>query len=295
MLTSRDPAVRHITTLEIRREENLNRLKFKPMLFARDLWVHDPNANKKALIRKTKTAIMARDAETRLEHAHGLEHQGQLLRATDDKAAGIWASAVLQLPPEVLRFSMNAAQDTLPHNANLAMWRSKEGLSDACKLCGRRQTLPHVLNQCPTALQLRRYNVRHDAILTAIEQGIRPYLSEDDCLVADLPRFQPYTFPPHIAHTDLRPDLVLWNNREKTVCLVELTICYDTRFEEAHTYKANKYADLVEQIAATHFIPDLITLEVGSRGPLNSTGFDNLRAHISLPQKQWNALLISIT
>lgn len=87
----------------------------------------------------------------------------------------------------------------------------------------------------------------------------------------------------------------MWNNEERTVCLIELTVCYETRFEEAHILKANKYADLMEAIEATEFIPDLITLEVGSRGPYNPAGFNDLRAHISLPQKGWVALMRNIS
>ena len=295
ILTSTDPTVRHTATLGIRREEELSRPKFKPMTVARDTWQKDPSANRKALTRRTKATIMENDAQRRLQHARGLEHQGQLLRATEDKASDIWSSAVQQLPPQVLSFSLNAAQDTLPHNANLALWRKKDGLSDACKLCGEKQTLPHVLNQCPTALNLRRYNTRHDSVLKEIEQGVRLHLSEGECLLADLPDYQPYTFPPHITHTDLRPDLVLWNNEEKTVCVIELTICYETRFEEAHILKKNKYADLIEAIEATEFIPELITLEVGSRGPYNPAGFNDLRAHITIPQKAWKHMLTNIT
>ena len=40
----------------------------------------------------------------------------------------------------------------------------KDGGS-ACKLCGRRQTLLHVLNNCPKALNSCRYNEQHDAHL----------------------------------------------------------------------------------------------------------------------------------
>ena len=195
ILTSRDPIVHHTSTLEIRREADLNRPTHRPMIATRDIWKKDPSANKKSLTRRAKVAIMENDTERRLYHARGLEHEGQLLHATDDKAAEMWSSAVMQLPPQVLSFSMNAAQDTLPHNANLALWRKKDGLSDACKLCGKRQTLLHIHNQCPTALHLRRYNGRHDAVLEVIEQGIRPHLSEGDWLLEDLPDAQPYIFP----------------------------------------------------------------------------------------------------
>ena len=178
------------------------------------------------------------------------------------------------------------------HTVNLAVWRRKEGLSDACKLCGLRQTLAHVLNQCPIALQLRRYNTRHDAVLEVIEKGIRPLLCKDDSLLADLHSSQPpYTFPPQIAHTDLRPDLVLWNANKKKVCLIELTICFETRYEEAHSLKEGKYIDLVEEISSAGvYNPQLITLEVGSRGPFYPAGFERLQSYISGPDKHWETI-----
>ena len=61
---------------------------------------------------------------------------------------------------------------------------------------------------------------------------------------------------------------------------MELTISYESRYEEAQIHKANKYADLIEEIKERDFITDLITLEVGSRGPFNPTGSDYLMAHI---------------
>ena len=99
--------------------------------------------------------------------------------ATEDKADSTWSS-------EVLSFSLNVAQDTLPHNANPAVWRKKDGLSDVYKLCRMRQTLSHVLSQCPVPLHLRRYNTRHDAVLEVIRSSIMPLLSDADGLIADL-------------------------------------------------------------------------------------------------------------
>ena len=90
---------------------------------------------------------------------------------------------------------MNEAQETLPQNVNLALWK-RIALLDACKLCRKRQTLLHVLNQL--AIDMRRYNTRHNAVLEFIEKGIRPHLSEGDSLLSlvDLPNIHPYTFPP---------------------------------------------------------------------------------------------------
>ena len=95
--------------------------------------------------------------------------------------------------------------------------------------------------------------------------------------------YQPYTFPPYITHTDLRPDLVLWNNKQKTVCLIELTICYETRFKEAHTLKKNKYAEVIEVIQATEFIPDLILLTVPPKIMFSCFYTFSLLANVSLP------------
>ena len=121
-----------------------------------DVMQCDPGANKRMLVRRVKACIVEKETAKRLEHAKSRKHQGQLLSETEDEVAGIWSSVVLQLPPQVFRFSMNAAQDTLPHNTNLSLWKKCDSLNDACRLCGRRQTLAHVLNQCPTSLHPNR-------------------------------------------------------------------------------------------------------------------------------------------
>ena len=75
-----------------------------------------------------------------------------------------------------------------------------------------------------------------------------------------------------------------------------LTICYETRYEEAHTLKQNKYADLVEEIKGGGiYSPELITLEVGSRGPFNPAGFNELQAYLNAPKKEWETMLVCVT
>ena len=89
--------------------------------------------------------MVAEDTEDRLSHAQSLMVQGPLHHLTDSDAASVWADVVQALPPETMKFALNAAQDTLPHNANLSVWRREAGLSSECKLCHQRQTLLHVL------------------------------------------------------------------------------------------------------------------------------------------------------
>ena len=61
---------------------------------------------------------------------------------------------ILHLGDEQLKFVLNGALDTPPHNANLYLWKKRE--DDKCPLCGGRQTLVHVLNAFPVSLHKRR-------------------------------------------------------------------------------------------------------------------------------------------
>ena len=128
-----------------------------------------------------------------LAHAATLKVQGWIFEIVDGIAPTIWSKAVQSLPSGLMKFALNAAQDTLPHNVNLAYWRS---LSDACKLCGGRQMLLHLLNNCPVALQCRRYNQRHDLVLAAISAFLTEILDSDYTIVSDLAGADTYTFPP---------------------------------------------------------------------------------------------------
>ena len=80
--------------------------------------------------------------------------------------AKVWPKALDGVKDEHLKFALNNSADTLPHNANLQLWRKRD--SDACSLCSERQTLIHVLNTCKVARDDRRYNTRHDSVLSEI-------------------------------------------------------------------------------------------------------------------------------
>ena len=88
-----------------------------------------------------------------------------MLAVSADEEAEVWGKTVQTIPAEQMQFVLNAAVDILPHNANLQLWRKKE--SDACPLCGERQTLIHMLNCCRVARDLSRYN-------QLLQSGLRP-------------------------------------------------------------------------------------------------------------------------
>ena len=194
-----------------------------------------------------------------------------------------------RLPSELLKFSINAVQDTLPHNVNLARWRKNECLSPFCKLCGEKQTLIHVLNSCPKALSLCCYNEGHDAVLDGLANVFARSLPEENKHNADLPNPKPYLVPSHIAQTDERPDLEIQTNSAREVWVIER---FETSYEEAHRRKTTHYADLIEQITSSKFDGKLVTLEVGSRGFLSLPTFTTLQQQLlECFKKQWREYL----
>ena len=88
ILTSRKPVVQHIAHLTIKREQNLHRPIYRPMLEVRDIWQEDPETNK-TLLKKEKIQATERESEKRLEHARSQQHQGQcVLLKTKQPAHG---------------------------------------------------------------------------------------------------------------------------------------------------------------------------------------------------------------
>ena len=130
---------------------------------------------------------------------------------TDEEAAEVWSAAVNSLPLESQKFTLNAASDTLPHNSTLSIWRRREGLTDGCKLCGRKQTLLHILNDCPVALELRRYNQRQDSVLNKNVGFIKPRLPPGSNIIADLPGAM-YQYPLSLLQLT---DIVIWHENPK--------------------------------------------------------------------------------
>ncbi len=66
-------------------------------------------------------------------------------------------------------------------------------------------------------------------------------------------------FPPEIAVISSRPDIVLWSAGTKQIIMLELTVPWEERIEEAYERKMAKYQLLVEACQAngwrTYMVP----------------------------------------
>ena len=204
LLTSRDGCVRFLADRCLQREHNLPRQKFRPAARAREVLEASPGGSRKALAKAAKALVAEEVNSASLDHWNSLERQGHMSRCMDIQCAKVWAVVVESLPEEQMKFSLNAALDVLPHNANLHLWKKKA--SPACQLCGNYLSLLHVPNNCDVARDLRRYNIRHDLVLQKIAAAIKPHLRPTTTLSVDLD--DEYDFPTHIIPTDLRPDIV---------------------------------------------------------------------------------------
>ena len=233
-MCSQDSTVRLIASRQTVAEDKSTRAAFKPHQEVVKVMREDPGASRRQLIKRVKQSVTATDDSRRLEDIQKLSVQGYIPRQFDDRASSIWAQALWELPERVMKFALNAVQDTLPHNADLHLWKKLP--SPNCPLCSNRQTLLHTLNHCPVALQCRHYNQCHDAVLELLHQFTCNHTSPQQQVTVDLPD-QSYCFPASFSCTDSRPDLVIWNKDLTSIHLIELTVPFETTMEDATARK----------------------------------------------------------
>ncbi|XP_078574196.1 uncharacterized protein LOC144860709 [Branchiostoma floridae x Branchiostoma japonicum] len=167
--------------------------------------------------------------------------------------------------------------------------------------------MAHILSSCKVALAQGRYRWRHDKVLSTIasileverrkkrhveakrapvmafvregEKSRRPATERAASsilqkaraweLKVDLGRRLHF---PSVVQTNLRPDAVLWSEEGKKIILIELTVPWEERCEEAHERKASKYHDLLQCCREKGWQSWLFPVEVGCRGfPAQST------------------------
>ena len=64
---------------------------------------------------------------------------------------------------------------------------------------------------------------------------------------------------------DTRPDLVIWNDSERTAAILELTVPFETGFEEAISRKTNGYSGMSDECRKNGFDIKLIAIKMEAR------------------------------
>ena len=286
LLTSPDPCVRLMAENSSWKGITTSRPKFKASREVREVMIQNPDFTRKSLNKAAKLLVSEGDEDQHLTYLQCPEKQGHMSRCSSPDGMKFWAKAIEGLKDEHQKFVLNSAVNTLSHNANLHMWKKRKDL------CGKRQTLIHVLNTCKAARDARRYNVRHDTVLNEIVSLVSAYTKPPATLSADL---GDYNFPHHIVPTDLRPDIVWWDDSRRRILLVELTICFKSSFQHAAERKELKFEDVMYRAISAGYSGCVITLQVGSRGIIDPAGFSLLQKEINIHKRDHSRLFTRIS
>ena len=198
--------------------------------------------------------------------------------------------------PARISFLIRSVYDMLPSPANLVRWKISE--NEKCR-CGKKGTMRHILSNCPLGLE-RRYTWRHNRVLRvlhsairdkvdSINQGKKPQITYrkkvDFCKEGTFQKPKPkktkdspewegkwelsvdlgsdFFFP---LPTRKKPDMVIWSEDKKTIKLIELTIPWETNFDEAWIRKDERYEELVNQCEDSGWSAKCLPIEIGARG-----------------------------
>ena len=234
------------------------------------------NPNSKYLIKTAKDNVKKDFIEHWKSHVKSLLMQGNFLRLAETLEADVdWKSKLFNLPRNMTQFLLNSVLDTLPTNSNLVRWNQRS--NERCTLCGSKETLLHVLNNCEPMLE--RYTWRHDSVLNLLFNILCDFKSPDTDIYADLSNGNKEgisTIPISVAITNQRPDLVLVNKVKKQISILELTIPFESGIEKAHERKTEKYSQLISDIKDSGYDISFHALEIGSRGMISKENSERI-------------------
>ncbi|XP_075893028.1 uncharacterized protein LOC142895694, partial [Nelusetta ayraudi] len=244
-----------------------------------------------------KEEVRAGQEEERVGRQVGLRQQGAWTRWEGTLQRKVTWSNIMHADFHRVRFLVQVVYDALPSPANPHVWGKSE--TPSCLFCSGRGSLEHLLSSCPKALADGRYRWRHDQVLKAVAETIASAISscKQHCApkkaipfikAGDRPRAGPpkttgllhtasdwhllvdlgkqLRFPQHIAATSLRPDMIITSEASKHLIMLELTVPWEERIEEANERKRSKYQELVEECRGRGWRTFYEPIEVGCRG-----------------------------
>ena len=258
----------------------------------RQSWLSSDKKGRRQLI---QSEIRNMQEEQRMTRAASMTNQGSWLNWESVTPKKISWKELWSMEPLRISHLFRSVYDLLPSPSNLCLWKVTD--SPNCKLCEKPAHLKHVLSSCQVALTSGRYKWRHDKVLSEIahhlaiavkskranhesepvfinftKQGSIPKTKQigllptakDWELLVDLKT--QLKFPQEIAATIKRPDIVLWSKATKQVVLIELTVPWEERIEEAYQRKMLSYDELVHDCRTNGWKTWCLPIEVGCRG-----------------------------
>ena len=228
--------------------------------------------------------------------------QGRWMRWEGVERRKITWNEMWSMESNRLSFIIRATYDVLPSPTNLHLWYGED---PACLQCAAPANLKHILVGCKTSLTQGRYTWRHNQVLKCLAAELEDKRVTTNAMPLNaqttVPRkttfiregekrrkkpsapnsgplnaardwemrvdlSQRLTFPPEIAATNLRPDLVLWSKTCRRVFIVELTVPWEDAIDEAFERKRLRYANLAAEAEGRGWNVKVWPVEVGCRG-----------------------------
>ncbi|KAK3708471.1 hypothetical protein RRG08_053053 [Elysia crispata] len=202
--------------------------------------------------------------------------QGQWTNWDNALQKSLTWNEIWHMEPLRISFLVRSVYDLLPSNAILGRytWRHNRVL----------QELAAIISTAKEETTLPNTN----ALIFTTEGGAklwhgRPVRTSNQikCLLdgcddwdvsADLPEWDSH--PSIIKETRLRPDIVIHSASTQQLIMVELTVPYENRMEEAYIYKREKYMNLTKEIENAGYKAVVMSVEVGARSFVGSSVYE---------------------
>ena len=144
----------------------------------------------------------------------------------------------------------------------MRLWSKSD--NDHCILCDQKQSQLHVFSDCQVALREKRYTWKHNSILLTITRFLSvPANSRGMKLFVDLDGYP----NPGECFASQHPDIVIINGKE--VIVIELSVCYETRAEEARNFKKRRYQNIKSDLSIEWGKLNIIYVEITTLGSIS--------------------------
>ena len=222
-----------------------------------------------------KMSITTSDTQQMKDHLLSLPKQGSFPANAQDDNQALWSEVISTLPEQTFKFILNASLDTLPTNHNLFLWKKRP----TCVV----QYVHYVIN--PMNLSYNIYNPCHDSVhekighlFPNIYKRLKPllWISQTPCIPSLY-----ILFPAQIVQIlSGWTYYSIWDN------------LWCSSGKEIHTdYWVDIIIYLNQHLRYVEYASNLITVEVGSRGLVNTEGFKSLKKLIKASTKDMNQLM----
>ena len=174
--------------------------------------------------------------------------------------------------------------------------------NDKCRFCKTEvESVSHLMSGCQTLLGDGHYTNRHNKVcrylhwticnsIGKITKPVQDHEPERTTTHGDIVIFydKPISLGRYVEGGAIKPDIVVWDRKEKTAQIIEVTVPNDYGLNRAEREKNNKYQDLKNDLRTTWGLRniELIPVVVGATGLVKNNLKDHLQAIIGQPNPE---------